>query len=284
KAAYKDMIVAGNQMLELINEILQDGSTLEKWELKNDFEAEDQDHSLLKGKRFLLLEDNGLNQKLMLSLLKHYEVELDIASDGQIGLDLCKKNDYDLILCDLQMPNIDGYEFIQAFRSELGKQTPVIALSAQVFDQERKNALAAGMNGCVGKPFKKEELLLSVRTVLQNDTSTPNFEPLEQLTMGDYTFMREMLENYLETMDQYLKDFAAIEEESQRTELKRLAHKLRSTAQIVSIAKIDEQLRLFEEDEKSTWDQLQQLKREICHGYYTAFPAIKDKLGQLKTE
>lgn len=282
QAALEDMMQAGNQLLALIHETLQDGSTLETWELKKDDTQEDEEEKLLKGKRFLLLEDNSLNQKLMQSLLKRYQVQIDIADDGLIGLELCRKNQYDIILCDLQMPNLDGYGFIKAFRNELQENTPVIALSAQVFEKERKSALDAGMDGFVGKPFKKEELFLSIRHLLQSESNAPNFEPLEKLTMGDFAFMIEMLENYLETMDQYLHDFDLVTDESDRKELKRLAHKLRSTAQIVSLAGMDQALKKLEEDENSNWEKMQQMKREICHGFYAAFPAVKNKLESLK--
>lgn len=116
-----------------------------------------------EGLRILLAEDDKMNQLLMSKLLKNkWKVELKIADNGIKALDMLKEFDFDLVLLDLQMPEMDGYDAALAIRQTDPKvrnpQIPIIALSADAFLETRNKVLNLGVNDFVTKPFKQEEL------------------------------------------------------------------------------------------------------------------------------
>jgi two-component system sensor histidine kinase/response regulator len=109
--------------------------------------------------RILLAEDNPVNQEVALELLREAGLMVDVASDGQEALELAQTADYDLILMDVQMPRMDGLAATRALR-RLGAYaaTPILAMTANAFDEDRDNCLEAGMNDHVPKPVEPEAL------------------------------------------------------------------------------------------------------------------------------
>ncbi len=110
--------------------------------------------------KILLAEDNLVNQKVALNLLKKLGYEADVAANGQEVLNLLTQIPYDLILMDCQMPILDGYETTQAIRkSKSAMQDPIIiALTANALKEDRDRCLAVGMNDYLSKPVRREEL------------------------------------------------------------------------------------------------------------------------------
>ena len=108
----------------------------------------------------LLVEDNEVNQKVALKMLQDLGLSCDLAIDGLEALKLCRQNQYQLILMDLQMPNMDGYEATRAIRQEegLNKSTVIIALTANALFDVKNHCMQAGMNDFLAKPYKKSSL------------------------------------------------------------------------------------------------------------------------------
>lgn len=134
---------------------------------KEDFTTEIND-SLFKGKRVLLAEDNELNSDIATELLSDLGLEVDNAEDGIIcvsKLETAPAGHYDLILMDVQMPNMDGYQATEIIRNLSDKQKaniPIIAMTANAFAKDRKAALASGMNDHVSKPISIDKLALTM--------------------------------------------------------------------------------------------------------------------------
>ncbi len=134
-------------------------------------EAASSHAALPRGLRVLVVEDNKFNQMVAVDslqqLAEHAEVEL--AENGKAAMDKLAARDFDLILLDLQMPVMDGYETIRSIR-EHGrngvKRIPVIALTANATNTEKEKCLQAGMNGYISKPFRMEELMKQIQQVL----------------------------------------------------------------------------------------------------------------------
>ncbi|MEY8248998.1 MAG: ATP-binding protein [Bermanella sp.] len=105
----------------------------------------------------LLVEDNEVNQKVALKMLAAFGLQVDVAVDGVQALKRCRQCAYGLILMDLQMPNMDGYEATKAIRGEegLNQNTPIIALTANAFYEVKSQCLEMGMNDFLAKPYKK---------------------------------------------------------------------------------------------------------------------------------
>jgi len=121
--------------------------------------AVDADLSPLKGRYILLAEDNPINQEVALELLNDVGLRVDLADNGLMAVDLARRNDYDLILMDVQMPEMDGIEATHAIR-RLPERTavPILAMTANAFSEDRDVCLGAGMNDHIAKPVDPQRL------------------------------------------------------------------------------------------------------------------------------
>jgi CheY-like chemotaxis protein len=121
----------------------------------------------LDGKKVLLVDDNGLNREMAAEMLMGNGMEVEMAEDGSIAVEMLKKNGcshYDFVLMDIQMPIMDGYEATSAIRAVAKSSClPIIALSANAFEEDRQKSLNAGMNAHIAKPIKVKELLETLR-------------------------------------------------------------------------------------------------------------------------
>ena len=132
------------------------------------------DAAALKGKKLLLVEDNALNRELALEILKETGFAVDTAEDGEIAVQKMKQaapGQYDLILMDIQMPKMDGYEAtrqIRALPDAAKADIPIFAMTANAFEEDRQSALKAGMNGHIAKPLDIPHLLQVLADVLKS--------------------------------------------------------------------------------------------------------------------
>lgn len=138
-------------------------------ELQQQMEEQPENVSLA-GRRLLLAEDNGLNAEIAMTILQDADAEVELAADGKIAVD--KLQDvpvgyYDAILMDIQMPNMNGYEATKAIRKLTDERAkmPIIAMTANAFEEDRQAALAAGMDDYVAKPVEISELF---RTIMKH--------------------------------------------------------------------------------------------------------------------
>ena len=115
--------------------------------------------AVIRGARILLAEDNLTNQLVASELLKDVGLTVDVAENGQIALEMARRNQYDLVLMDMQMPTMDGMESTRLIRAELGlSELPIVAMTANARPEDRKLCLAAGMVDFVAKPIEPEDL------------------------------------------------------------------------------------------------------------------------------
>jgi signal transduction histidine kinase/ActR/RegA family two-component response regulator len=115
----------------------------------------------LKGTKLLIAEDNQINVILAKEFMKQWNVECDVAENGQIALSLVQTNNYDMVLMDLQMPEMDGYQTTIAIRELEGdkyRDLPIIALTASAMLDIQDKAFTVGMNDYISKPFNPNEL------------------------------------------------------------------------------------------------------------------------------
>lgn len=128
--------------------------------------------SALYNKRILLVEDNELNAEIALEILKDAGFVVGRAEDGIVCVDMLQKsgqNYYDLILMDIQMPNMDGYKatrIIRRMQDSYRRNIPIIAMTANAFEEDKKIALDAGMNGHLAKPIRIDELMSALTEIL----------------------------------------------------------------------------------------------------------------------
>ncbi|WP_420577018.1 response regulator [Ekhidna sp.] len=118
---------------------------------------EEEDTNIITGKKILLVEDNQMNIMVAEKFLKKWELIVEVAHNGQEGVDKMRENKYDLVLMDLQMPIMDGYKATRKIRT-FDEKTPIIALTASALLKVRQDVIAAGMNDYITKPFDPNEL------------------------------------------------------------------------------------------------------------------------------
>lgn len=115
-----------------------------------------------KGKKILLVEDNSLNQEIAVVILEEVGFVIEVVDDGSVAverMEAAKPGQYDLILMDIQMPLMNGYVYC--------KQIPIIAMSANAFEEDKELALQAGMNDYLTKPIEIDEMLKVISKVLK---------------------------------------------------------------------------------------------------------------------
>ncbi|MBF0384847.1 MAG: PAS domain S-box protein [Candidatus Omnitrophica bacterium] len=124
----------------------------------------------LKGIKILLAEDNIVNQRMTAKLLQKYGFEVDAVDDGVKVIDLIKTKNFEMILMDAHMPNMDGFEATRRIREEekaTGKHMPIIALTASAMEEDRKRCLDAGMDGYSSKPIDRHKLFEEIKTQIK---------------------------------------------------------------------------------------------------------------------
>jgi signal transduction histidine kinase/ligand-binding sensor domain-containing protein/CheY-like chemotaxis protein len=121
--------------------------------------------------RMLVAEDNMMNQKLILRVLNKLGYQPDLANDGKEVMDMMSQDKYDLILMDVQMPNIDGLEATRLIRKLYGSQPLILAMTANALTEDRDNCLKAGMDGYLSKPINLELLTASLTSLYQKGKS-----------------------------------------------------------------------------------------------------------------
>ncbi|GAB3783908.1 ATP-binding protein [Spirosoma horti] len=163
--------------------------------------------------RILVVEDNLINQKLALQVLKRLGYLAQIAENGQQALDYLQTGTYDVVLMDIQMPVMDGYTATRQIRTTLQSNVPIIAMTAHALASEREQCLQAGMNDFIPKPFQIEEL----QRVMRKYTPSPgkaivpegakasikppagfSIEPLLRSVDNDVAFAAELVDLFLQ--------------------------------------------------------------------------------------
>ena len=134
-------------------------------------EKEELDENILKGMRFLCAEDNELNAEILIELLKIEGAECTICENGERLLNTFEQSapgDYDMILMDVQMPVMNGYEATKAIRRsthKLAKTIPIVAMTANAFSEDIQHSLAAGMDAHISKPVEMKVLKKTIRNI-----------------------------------------------------------------------------------------------------------------------
>lgn len=134
--------------------------------------GESSEEITLKNVRILLAEDNMLNAEIAMTLLTDANAVVELATDGEKTISMLKRAPvgyYDLILMDIQMPYMNGYEATKKIRCLPDERCniPIVAMTANAFEEDRQRAFAVGMNGYVTKPIKIEELVSSIKKILK---------------------------------------------------------------------------------------------------------------------
>lgn len=126
----------------------------------------------LQGIRVLLVEDNELNQMVASQFLKNWGIITEVVPDGKDAIEILRKKDYDMVLMDIQMPEMNGYETTDYIRNKFTgdkQKVPILAMTAHAFRDEEEKCLRAGMDGYISKPLSREALYNKIYSLLKKN-------------------------------------------------------------------------------------------------------------------
>lgn len=222
--------------------------------------------------KILLCEDNVLNQKLAKSVINNFGFDLDIAQNGEEGIELLSQNEYDLVLMDLQMPVKDGYQTTEYIRNEMNSAIPIIAMTAHSLVGEQERCYKVGMNAYVPKPFKQSVLLKAIKMVMSPDADAHHkriidMSFLDEMSGGDPEFKKDMINLFIEKIPNQV---AQLEEAFKKTDydsVRKLAHNMKSSMDIFMLQDLSNCLSIIEEEAsygKFTADVLDKMNIFSC--------------------
>jgi CheY-like chemotaxis protein/HPt (histidine-containing phosphotransfer) domain-containing protein len=206
--------------------------------------------------RILLAEDNALNQKVALALLERLGYRADVAWDGLEALEALERQPYDVVLMDVQMPELDG---LDATRRICERWPPegrprIIALTANAMLEDREACFAAGMDDYVAKPIRREALAEALRQVRPREAaSSPDHLELEAAALdslrelGGGDFLAELIDEFLMDAPKLLTTLRGALEGNDADELRRAAHTLKSNGATFGAGAFSERCRELEE-------------------------------------
>ncbi|WP_431241350.1 ATP-binding protein [Flavobacterium sp. P21] len=203
--------------------------------------------------KILLCEDNILNQKLAKSVVQNFGFEIDIAENGEEGIELLSKNNYDLVLMDLQMPIKDGYQTTEYIRNEMKSDIPIIAMTAHSLVGEQERCYKVGMNAYVPKPFKQAVLLKAIKTVMSPDADHGrrriiDFSILDEMACGNPDFRKEMIDLFIEKIPSQTVQLEEAFKNEEYDVAKKLAHNMKSSLDIFMLSDLTNCLSIIEEE------------------------------------
>ena len=248
----------------------------------------------LHGKRILLIEDNLVNQKVTYLMLHKAGMEVDIANHGKEAVELLEEKSYDLIITDLQMPHMDGFQTAAYIRNKLQLQVPIIAMTASALRNEKNRCLELGMNEYLTKPFAPASLFFHLRRLLSGEdkpaTDTPEMaekekpEELYNLSflaeMEDDGYTAEVLELFLSSAPETLLQIKEATFREQWNEVYRKAHSLKSSLGILQMNQLLHTVGQMETIAKNgtDTDNIEILLQSALQQYNLAKPMLEAEL------
>ncbi len=221
---------------------------------------------LYTGAKVLLAEDNAINQEVALDMLRSVGLEVDVAENGRAVLEKIAKKHYDLVLMDIQMPELDGLETTKALRAQsIHAELPVLAMTANAFEEDRQRCLDAGMNDFIPKPVMPEPLYAKLLHWLPKDYASLSVGPgqaktahsdapaagmgfdaiagldakhLLQMAMGDTGKSRRLLSMFVNSHAEAMTQVLELLAENRIEQAKQLTHALKGVAAVLGATQV----------------------------------------------
>jgi signal transduction histidine kinase/CheY-like chemotaxis protein len=236
--------------------------------------------------KVLIVDDNAINQSLMKHLLSQWNIDFDTANNGLEAVEFLRNNDCDLVLMDIQMPQMDGYVATQTIREELKLNTPIIAMTAHALAGEREKCMSRGMNEYISKPIKEEELFKLIsnfglqeneKTEVKTEEIASNYEFIDltymkSISNGDKDFEKTVTQQFLDKVPTHLQELKLAYENKDFKLLKLRAHDLKSSVAIMGLLSLLEEkldiLELTTEENPASEKALEELKDILLKSFF----------------
>jgi len=223
--------------------------------------------------KVLLVEDNDINRLYAKSILQQWSCIVDIAENGLVAIEKIKYNPYDVVLMDVQMPVMDGYEATRSIRlmDSPMRYIPIVALTANATKADVEKCLSSGMNDYLPKPFTPEDLFRKIFRDLKvkkkrngtlrkesDNKAGVDLTYLRSASDNNEEFLREMIQTFVQTIPSVLKEMEACLSNNNWERLSRLAHQIKPTFSLMGIESMRKTVFYIEQNADGTKD-LQQL-------------------------
>ncbi len=206
----------------------------------------------LKGIKILVVEDNKINQMVANEFLGKWQAEVFFADNGRIALEKLETQQFDIILMDLQMPEMDGYEAVNAIKnhqSEQTRQTPVIALTASVMADVKDKVKQNGFSSYVSKPFNPTELYSKIRKLISrenesNDSlespekSIISFEKIQEIAEGNQQFIDSMCQQLIKDIEAFEQLITKAIREKKDTDISFAVHRFKTSLELFALSEV----------------------------------------------
>ena len=230
-------------------------------------------------RKILVAEDVELNQFLAKQIMQSWGFEVTIADNGRKALEVLQQKDFDLVLMDIQMPEMDGIDATQNIRklpNDKKATIPIIALTANALKGDSERYLQAGMNDYLSKPFTEESLFNVIKRNLPqvaviatpaefkeepviaaieiNSSSLYDLSMVRSVSGGDEEFIKKMVQLFIDTVPPGLADLHEALADKQWQRMGKIAHKLKSTIDSMGISALRDEIRFIENSGKNETD------------------------------
>lgn len=250
--------------------------------------------NILLNKNVLVAEDNAINQMVVKHTLLKLGASADIAGDGAEAIEKFKKNKYDLILMDIQMPLMDGYETTAYIRNQLQSNVPIIAMTAFALNGEDEKCLECGMNNYVSKPFTVENLGSVIQKVLSlpaelnsnphlllNKNVTVDLSMIYEISGDDESYINLMVQTFLESMPGTLEKINQSLSDADWDGLYKAAHFAKSSLSVIKVSEMHETAFAIEQNAKhrTSLDTLPALVSKLNQNFAAAEEVLATRFG-----
>jgi len=274
-----------SQLNAMLGEVFLDVKTIEK-DFSSDTKVLQTQIKSLKGSKILLVEDNITNQEIILGLLEESGIDIDVVSDGKMAIDKLMSAQYELILMDLQMPVMDGYETSQYIR-QTDSNIPIIALSANISDETVIKCKEAGMNAYLSKPIdvekfyhillkfivKKVNVPLDSSLLETKKTELPTFHTLDT-TLG-LIHVNNNAKLYMKIVNTFYNDYVDFTFDGLSDDtFKRATHTLKGLSKSIGATTLYALAKTLDETQD----------KALCDKIYLALRSVTDEIGHKQEE
>jgi len=223
----------------------------------------------LSGYHILLVEDNPINQLYATAILEKWGTDVSIANNGQEAIERLTKQDFDIILMDIQMPVMNGLDATEYIRTTLKLPTPIIALTANAIKGETERYKKAGMDTHISKPFEEEELQTAICNLLQIDvrkkkkrpinsapeTVTYSLSKLEKLADGNQDFITKMIHLFILETPKRLAEMKNALETADWSLIKKICHTMKPSLEMFQSVALYEHAKQLEQEISTNLDR-----------------------------
>ncbi len=248
----------------------------------------------------LIVEDNEMNQKLISKILEIWKCRYDIANNGREALEISKQLQYDLILMDIHMPEMDGVETTYAIRTDNNnpnQRIPIIAMTAAALLEEKNKAIAAGMNDFITKPFSPNVLMKKIGNILglvtqktesmdNESSSTSNnlsidLDYLLDFSDGDRNFVKDMVNTFIKETPISLSNLHEAFKEKKWEMVYKVSHQMKPNFMMLGMKcqeNMAAQIEKMTKEQDFNESEICTLIEQITSAAHQAYPILKEKL------